>query len=189
MQDIFVTPEPEKPSQVLASRWSRLGAALIDWFIGVIVSSPIIAVRILLVLELRKSPFERHETLDYAALLAIGFVAAIALLLLQCVLLTKDGQTIGKKIVGIRIVNVDTGENGGFVPNVLLRSIVNGLISYFTCNIYGIVDVLFIFRDDRRCIHDLIAGTRVIEGKPQHQSSLSVWERYNKAGGTDSGAL
>jgi hypothetical protein len=28
--------------------------------------------------------------------------------------------------------------------------------------IYSIVDVLFIFRDDRRCIHDHIAGTRVV---------------------------
>jgi len=25
-----------------------------------------------------------------------------------------------------------------------------------------ILDALFIFRDDRRCIHDLIAGTKVI---------------------------
>ena len=29
--------------------------------------------------------------------------------------------------------------------------------------LFGIVDVLFIFREDRRCIHDMIAGTRVIQ--------------------------
>jgi hypothetical protein len=28
----------------------------------------------------------------------------------------------------------------------------------------SLVDVLFIFRDDRRCVHDLIAGTQVTKG-------------------------
>jgi uncharacterized RDD family membrane protein YckC len=29
-------------------------------------------------------------------------------------------------------------------------------------NFVGILDALFIFRSDRRCIHDLIAATRVV---------------------------
>ena len=56
---------------------------------------------------------------------------------------------------------MDTGENGGFVPNVLLRFIVNGLL--WIIPLYGLVDILFIFRGDRRCIHDMIAGTQVVE--------------------------
>ena len=59
---------------------------------------------------------------------------------------------MGKKALRIRIVKMDTGENGGFVPNVLLRLIVNGL-----------VEILFIFRGDRCCIHDMIAGTQAVE--------------------------
>ena len=59
---------------------------------------------------------------------------------------------MGKKALRIRIVKMDTGENGGFVPNVLLRLIVNGL-----------VEILFIFRGDRCSIHDMIAGTQVVE--------------------------
>ncbi|MEA2700447.1 MAG: hypothetical protein QOI66_4718, partial [Myxococcales bacterium] len=46
----------------------------------------------------------------------------------------------------------------------LLRGVVNGIISAipYLGGLYALVDALFIFRDDRRCIHDLIAGTRVI---------------------------
>ena len=29
---------------------------------------------------------------------------------------------------------------------------------------YRLVDILFIFREDRRCLHDLIAGTQVVVG-------------------------
>ena len=72
----------------------------------------------------------------------------------------KSGQTLGKKALGIRIVKMNTGLNGGFVPNVLLRIILNGLIGVIT--FYGLVDILFIFRSDCRCIHDLIAGTQVV---------------------------
>ena len=55
---------------------------------------------------------------------------------------------------------MDTGENGGFVPKVL-RLIVNGLLGIIS--LYGLVDILFIFRGDRPCIHDMIAGTQVVE--------------------------
>ena len=40
-------------------------------------------------------------------------------------LLSRDGQTLGKKALGIRIVKRDTGHNGGFVTNVLLRAVLN----------------------------------------------------------------
>lgn len=80
---------------------------------------------------------------------------------IQLVLLTKNGQTIGKKVVGVKIVMTDTGKNGGFVPNVLLRTFVNGLLSAIP--LYSLIDALFIFREDRRCVHDMIANTSVIK--------------------------
>ena len=57
-------------------------------------------------------------------------------------------------------MKINTGENGGFVRNVLLRLIANGMIG--SIPFYGLVDILFIFRSDRRCIHDLIARTQVV---------------------------
>ena len=33
----------------------------------------------------------------------------------------------------------------------------------FAGGIFSLIDCLFIFREDRRCIHDLIAGTKVVD--------------------------
>ena len=95
------------------------------------------------------------------ALASLGLISILAIAIVQIVLLSKDGQTIGKKALHGRIVSVSTGQNGGFVPNVLLRGWLNFLIGVIP--FYRLVDVLLIFREDRRCIHDLIAGTRVIQ--------------------------
>ena len=91
-------------------------------------------------------------------------LALVALLLTQVGLLWRRGQTLGKIAMGIRIVRVDTQENGGFVTNVLLRTFLNGVITAIPIlgPLYGLADALFIFKDDRRCLHDRLAGTRVI---------------------------
>ncbi|HBD82638.1 MAG TPA: RDD family protein, partial [Dehalococcoidia bacterium] len=83
--------------------------------------------------------------------------------LVQATFLTINGQTVGKMIFSIRIVKVGTGRNGGFVPNVLLRLVLNGALGLIP--VYSVVDALFIVRSDRRCIHDLIAGTVVVKSQ------------------------
>jgi uncharacterized RDD family membrane protein YckC len=75
-------------------------------------------------------------------------------------LLITKGQTIGKTWKKIKIVKVGTGENGGFVTNVLLRLIVIDVLNLIPFFIF--VDVLLIFGKARRCAHDYIAGTIVV---------------------------
>jgi len=96
-------------------------------------------------------------------LLTLG-LALVVLLFLQAALLWKRGQTLGKIALKIRIVRADTGINGGFVPNLLVRIFLNNLIISipFLGLLYVVVDVLFIFREDRRCLHDLLAKTQVV---------------------------
>lgn len=91
-------------------------------------------------------------------------LALLSFLLGQLWLLWRRGQTVGKILLGIRIVRVDTLEKGGFVTNVLLRTLLNNLIVSIPIAglLYGLADALFIFRDDRRCLHDKIAGTCVV---------------------------
>ena len=164
---------PINPSQ-LAGRGARLAARIID---GIITSVPffIVLPGILALMATVASLDESGMSEDEIAyqlglivaqsgmatniLIALGSWIVIAII--QIVLLTQNGQTIGKKLLGVKIVMHDTGKNGGFVPNVLLRAFVNGLLSAIP--FYKLVDVLFIFREDKRCVHDLIAKTSVVK--------------------------
>jgi uncharacterized RDD family membrane protein YckC len=145
-----------------ASRWLRLGAVLLDSVIGLILALPGMA------LLLAGGIFTRSNQPNLALMLP-GFlvlgIAELALLAVQIYLLSTRGQTIGKKLLGIRIVCFDDESNPGFVKAFLLRAFVNGLIGAvpFLGFFYSLVDICFIFRDDRRCIHDLIAGTKVVK--------------------------
>ncbi|MEK7382734.1 MAG: RDD family protein [Elusimicrobiota bacterium] len=122
------------------------------------------------------------QIIDVGALLTLGLLAwlgtangpsalglvfsalIIVFLLTQFVMLWKKGQTLGKIVMGIRIVRVDTQANGGFVTNVLLRTFLNSVITSIPIlgPLYGLADALFIFKEDRRCLHDRLAKTCVI---------------------------
>ncbi len=101
------------------------------------------------------------QTMGGGAGLLAFLIAVLAICIAQLYLLIVSGQTLGKKMMGIKIVMENTKKNGGFVPNVLLRVLVNSALGIVP--FYGLVDILFIFREDRRCIHDLIAGTIVVK--------------------------
>ena len=102
------------------------------------------------------------------ALGAINSAAmAVALVMLlgvfQIYLLSAQGQTIGKSLMKIRIVRNDDDSNPGFWRSFAMREVVTallGMIPFFT-----LADVLFIFREDERCIHDHLADTRVVEDR------------------------
>ena len=88
----------------------------------------------------------------------------LGMLVCQCYLLAIRGQTIGKIVMGLRIVRFEDGGNPGFVKAVLLRTFLWALITAVPVvgTLAGVVGILFIFRDDQRCLHDHLAGTRVV---------------------------
>lgn len=149
----------------LASPWIRLGAALLD----VVVSFVLVGVPYFFMMhEMGAFDPERMENSEFtpAAMFAAGIMLVMLLILLvvNLYLLTVRGQTLGKMWLGIRIVTHPDAQPPGFVKAFLLRAFVNGIIG--TVPFYSLVDVCFIFRKDRRCIHDLIAGTQVVMGQP-----------------------
>ena len=94
-------------------------------------------------------------------LFSIGW---IIYLILNGYLLYKKGQTIGKVIVKTRIVDFEDK-----VPNfgrlLIFRYFILGIVAHIPIlgNIFVLVNVLFIFGKERRCIHDYMAGTLVID--------------------------
>jgi uncharacterized RDD family membrane protein YckC len=110
---------------------------------------------------------------------ALGLEAIFAALLVlpiqiyQWYAVSKRGQTLGKRWLGIRIVCVD-GSPAGFVRAVLLRSWVPfGVMLLFSsiglepvAKLFNTIDTISIFTGNRRMIHDLIAGTQVVSVTP-----------------------
>ena len=142
----------EEPASELASPWVRLAAVIID---GLIVLGLFIIVFLAGVVSFG---------LEGGLLgLLVLIPVYLAVLIVQMILLAMRGQTIGKIILRIRIVDSVTGAHPGWARLILLRTLVHSIIGSipFIGFIYALVDALFIFRADHRTIHDLIASTRV----------------------------
>jgi len=162
-------------STALASRWLRLGAALLDELLSNFCAMPgmIMLGPSALMLIYRLATQGRSALQDSDLEMLTGMSGALGVLLLgvlfcaaiQTWMLAVRGQTVGKRLLGIRIVRVQDDANPGFVHAVVLRSFIPILLRAIP--VFGLgfwlVDVLCIFREDRRCLHDLIAGTKVMQ--------------------------
>lgn len=143
----------------LASLGQRFGAAMLDGLVATVCVTPII-------FGMALSGTENANPSTTAVILySLGGLALLSMVIYNLVRLTQHGQTIGKKWVNIRIASFEDQSNPGFVKAVLLRGFVNGIIASIPVlgPIYSLVDICMIFREDRRCIHDLLAGTQVVQ--------------------------
>ncbi|MEZ4371900.1 MAG: RDD family protein [Polyangiaceae bacterium] len=139
----------------LADRDQRLMAAITDRLLLLVTSAVGLAVA---------SHFMDLDVADPDADLQIQLiflVSSMPMNILQWFLVAKSGQTIGKKMQRIRIVRMD-GKPVGFVHGVVMRSWILGAVSFLIFCL-GAIDALYIFREDRRCLHDHIADTQVIK--------------------------
>ncbi len=147
----------------LAGRGTRLLAYLTDYFIFII---PLLFILFIFGQEFMLDSTEEQIT-------GIIILAGLPIIIINLILLYRNGQTIGKRFFSIKIVRVN-GERAGFLriifarylPMMLLSAIevVGGFIALF--------DVLFIFQKSRRCLHDMIADTIVIiEKKMRNEAS------------------
>ena len=147
----------------LATRGSRLAAALLDGLLTL----PALAVlgfgTMSTIMASRAGTAPAPGGGMPAMAMGLAGLYFLALGIFQIYRLSTRGQTLGKGWMKIKIVKVD-GSAPGFVGAFLLRVFVNAIPSAipYIGGIYGLVDTLMIFRQDQRCIHDMIAGTRVV---------------------------
>ena len=141
----------------LASRGARLGGAIVDGLLAAVVIWP----TMYFVGYFDKAMQGTATLEDELALNALGFGA---FLVINGYLLATRGQTIGKIAAGTRIVSIADGRILPFHKVILLRYLPLWVIAYvpFIGPIVGLINPLFIFREDRRCLHDHVAGTRVV---------------------------
>ncbi|WP_062063251.1 RDD family protein [Cellvibrio sp. OA-2007] len=107
---------------------------------------------------------ERVNALSDSQKSLLAISPFIIFFVLHGFLLQQYGQTIGKRMMGIAIVTLDNQK-----PTFLLL-IVQRYLSQWIMGMVPVVgiflrlaDILFIYRADRRCIHDHLAKTKVID--------------------------
>ncbi|MBB5324947.1 putative RDD family membrane protein YckC [Anoxybacillus tepidamans] len=94
-----------------------------------------------------------------------AFTSIINVLYFWVVPVIWSGYTVGKKIIGIRIVKIN-GEKLGFGA-MFLRSIVASLLYGITLGFALLISAIMVAaREDKRAIHDFIAGTYVTTESP-----------------------
>ena len=161
---------------ILATRASRLAAKILDLFffiaiifIGLVIASisgeMSFADLYMWILEMQTN--EISTSVNYnpgvfqILLILLSFIAVI---MIQGKLLIRDGQTIGKKIIGIKIINAYTLGKVKWFNIIFIRWIFFEILSVLPYGtIIVLTDALFIFRKNRKCIHDMLSGTVVAQ--------------------------
>lgn len=146
----------------LASLGERLAAALLDGLLMLVINLPLMYLGgyFRAVMDAAASGGQPPFTL----LLTWAGIGFVIFLLVQGYPLHAWGQTWGKRILRIRIADLDGGQPPltTLIGRRYLPIQVVALVP-FLGNLLVLIDTLMIFRADRRCVHDLIAGTRVVK--------------------------
>ncbi|UXI03687.1 RDD family protein [Photobacterium sp. TY1-4] len=147
-------------SLALATKWSRVGASIIDGFLISIVTLPIAYLMGGFDGLNQEPPVQMSYELQILLLvLGLLFYAAVNWKLLE-----SNGQSIGKKVLNIRIVYLND-EQASRTDILVKRYLPYLLFSYipFIGPLVSLINLLFIFGKQRRCLHDRIAGTKVVK--------------------------
>ena len=147
---------------ILAGRFRRLLATLID---------AVLVPALTLALVMISGVVEDAE--DYSGdgwqlrmLISVFALAVLSYLILNGYGLWRRGQTLGKQLLGIAIVQAPRQADGHYVQRptpfwklICIRAMFFPLLFMV---VPAIVDHLFALTRSRRCLHDLAAGTIVV---------------------------
>lgn len=141
----------------LAGRGRRLVATMID----MILVPALTALLIMITGVMEHAEAYRNSMW----ILNVFLLAVLSYLILNGYWLFTRGQTVGKRLMKVAIVASTTGERAAFWKLVCLRAPFFPLLFVSiipTLALLPIIDQAFVFRKNRRCVHDLAAGTSVV---------------------------
>lgn len=140
----------------LAGRFTRLGAVLID---GLCVGGFGILAAVLI-----PSMSKGGGGAAVAIFSILFIVGLLALVIYNLVLVHRQGQTIGKRALGIKIVRTD-GSRCSLRRYIFMRYFIPSLIGAIPVvgGLINLIGLLLIFRQSRKCLHDEIADTIVVK--------------------------
>lgn len=173
-QNPFATPNayggyataPSSSSNVeLAGRGTRFLAALVDNLIITGITF-VLGFGLGIGLALLMGPDFVDSVGGTIVIQVIGAVLGIgSYLLINGYFLMSAGQTLGKKLLSIRVVRDGDTEVPDLTTTYFKRIFITQLLSLIPIlgGLYALVDALMIFSADQKCLHDQIAGTRVIK--------------------------
>jgi uncharacterized RDD family membrane protein YckC len=161
IEELIGLKEAESPEEIntiknigeKSTKSDRLVAAIIDGALGLATLIPVFY-------------YVGFDAFKEPSIYLIGtlFIYGVfTTLLLHGYLLYYYGQTIGKNYMSIRVENLD-GSKASLITIYFKRMLpmqLIGLIPSFGQFISGIVNPLFIFGKERRCLHDYLAKTKV----------------------------
>jgi len=143
-----------------ADRGTRLGAAILDS----IIFMAMVYLPLLLAFTVSGAAGSLMTGGAPSGMFAVAGLATLGGFITWCWLTIKyvklNGQSIAKKLLGIKVVRTD-GTPASLGRVWWLRNVVNGLISIIP--LYGFIDTLFIFGESRQCLHDKLADTIVVK--------------------------
>jgi uncharacterized RDD family membrane protein YckC len=147
----------------LASRGARLGGAMLDGLITGVVIFPIMFATGYMQSAMSGVEPSLQLQILYATLGLVLFA------IVNGYMLHKSGQTINKRVAGTRIVSADDNTIQPFWKIVFVRQLPMNLMAVVPVigPVLSVVNALLIFRSNKRCLHDLIAGTKVIRASAQ----------------------
>ena len=102
---------------------------------------------------------------SFSYTLIMGLIGIGIFVLMHGKIMIRDGQTWGKKAFNIKMVSLDGSNVTGAM--LLKRYSFYWLVPQVPVagQILSMINILFIFGKTKRCLHDYIAGTRVVVAK------------------------
>jgi len=174
----------------LASIGSRIAAKLVDTLLMVLASSPLFISlynspnfdKLLKWAEAGQTRLTSAQQMELMSalpehILLLTNILVWGLIIAQVLLLMRRGQTIGKMIMGIRILDRESNAIPGFFNLIIMRGLFTTLA--YSLSIFGLVVlvidlVMMLTSKERLSLHDKIAKTYVVRADDTQTTPLAL---------------